>query len=47
MAPAAAGSDEGRSESSQIEAKKKGRKALRIDLQTATGGGTGLNIPKG
>lgn len=47
MAPAEAGSDATRSSSQSIDAKKKGRKALRIDLQTGTQGGTGLNIPKG
>lgn len=46
MAPAT--SDEAtRSASKSIEAKKKGRAALKIDLQTGTQGGTGLNVPKG
>lgn len=55
MAPAAptlaAGSNQGgdaeRSAADSIEAKKKGRKALKIDLQAGTTSGTGLNLPKG
>lgn len=39
--------DANRSNSQAIEAKKKGRNALKIDLQSATASGTGLNIPAG
>ena len=30
-----------------VRAKKRGRSSLRIDLQTGTSGGTGLNVAQG
>lgn len=47
MTPATTEGEATRSQSQSIEAKKKGRAALKIDLQTGTQGGTGLNVPKG
>ena len=47
MAPASAEDEASRSASKSLDAKKKGRAALKIDLQTGTQGGTGLNVPKG
>lgn len=44
MAPA---SEATRSESDIAKSRKKGRNALKIDLQTGTGGGTGLNVAAG
>ena len=34
-------------EGDAVRAKKKGRSSLRIDLQTGTSGGTGLNVAQG